>query len=435
MTNRPVRVALLLLFLAAMGATAYLFWIAEREARSTEAAARTFDDAAHALQAQIAELRSAQEGYVAADQGQDFWFTRAAKALTDVRTGITDLRATAAAADSASAFDTALQTLQDFEQMDGRARAYARTHQPALASGLIFSDGFDLTRKLQQTIEEARLAERSARDAQVAALDRRELFSLGAAGAAALLIVLLLVPGGERDSSPAVQVQRESTPTPALTGPRPVANVGNDSIEADGWSPAKREKRAEPAPAPDTSDDTIAAPPPVLVEVAAPPAPVAPPAPRIDLRQVSAVCNDLARVVDTQTLPGLLERAAEALDAAGIVLWVADPDGRELAAIMAHGYAPNLVVRLGTIARDAENATAAAFRTGLAQTVNADAVSNGAIAAPLVGAGGCVGVMAAEVRHRGEHDDAVVAAAAIIAAQLATLIAPPSSRAKAEAAG
>jgi hypothetical protein len=102
---------------------------------------------------------------------------------------------------------------------------------------------------------------------------------------------------------------------------------------------------------------------------------------------------------------------------------------------MAHGYAPNLVVRLGTIARDAENATAAAFRTGLAQTVNADAVSNGAIAAPLVGAGGCVGVMAAEVRHRGEHDDAVVAAAAIIAAQLATLIAPPSSRAKAEAAG
>jgi phytoene/squalene synthetase len=160
-----------------------------------------------------------------------------------------------------------------------------------------------------------------------------------------------------------------------------------------------------------------------------------PPKQRVDIQRVSSICTDLARVVDTRTLPSLLERAAEALDAAGIVLWVADPDGRELAAIMAHGYAPNLVVRLGTINRDAENATAAAFRTSLVQTVSADDVSNGAIAAPLVGGAGCVGVMAAEVRNRGERDDTVLAAAGIIAAQLATLVAPPSSRAKAEATG
>jgi hypothetical protein len=43
--------------------------------------------------------------------------------------------------------------------------------------------------------------------------------------------------------------------------------------------------------------------------------------------------------------------------------------------------------------------------------------------------------MAAEVRNRGERDDTVLAAAGIIAAQLATLVAPPSSRAKAEATG
>jgi hypothetical protein len=47
---------------------------------------------------------------------------------------------------------------------------------------------------------------------------------------------------------------------------------------------------------------------------------------------------------------------------------------------------------------------------------------------PLVTPTGCVGVMAAEVRHGGERHDTKLAAAAIVAAQLATLVGPPSSR-------
>jgi hypothetical protein len=39
-----------------------------------------------------------------------------------------------------------------------------------------------------------------------------------------------------------------------------------------------------------------------------------------------------------------------------------------------------------------------------------------------------VGVMAAEVRHGGEKQDAKLAAAAIVAAQLAALVGPPSAR-------
>ena len=60
-------------------------------------------------------------------------------------------------------------------------------------------------------------------------------------------------------------------------------------------------------------------------------------------------------------LPALLERAADILDASGIVLWIADPDGRELTPIVVHGYSPQLAARFGTIARDAENVTAAAL--------------------------------------------------------------------------
>jgi hypothetical protein len=147
-----------------------------------------------------------------------------------------------------------------------------------------------------------------------------------------------------------------------------------------------------------------------------------------DFPGLASLCNDLARVVDTRALPSLLDRAAAVLDASGIILWIADPDGRELNPIFAQGYPQQLVNRLGTIPREAENATAAAFRTSLLQTVMADAISPGAIAAPLVTSGGCVGVMAAEVRHDAERRDMKLAAASIVAAQLATLVGPPAAR-------
>jgi hypothetical protein len=127
-------------------------------------------------------------------------------------------------------------------------------------------------------------------------------------------------------------------------------------------------------------------------------------------------------------LSPLLERAATLLDAAGIILWMADPDGRELNPVLSHGYPQHLVNRLGTIPRGAENATAAAFRSGVLQTVFSDNGSNGAIAAPLVTSGGCVGVMAVEVRGATEKLDANLAAATIVAAQLASLVGPAAIR-------
>jgi hypothetical protein len=157
--------------------------------------------------------------------------------------------------------------------------------------------------------------------------------------------------------------------------------------------------------------------------------------PAVDLKVVAAVCSDLARVGDTRAIPALLERAALLLDASGIVLWIADPDGRELTPIMVHGYAPQMANRLGTIAREAANVTASAYRTALLQTVKSDSISNGAIAVPLVSAGGCLGVMAVEMKNGGEQREPLLAAATIVASQLSTLVGPPSARTRAEAAG
>ncbi len=118
-----------------------------------------------------------------------------------------------------------------------------------------------------------------------------------------------------------------------------------------------------------------------------------------------------------------------ALDASGLVLWIADQGGAALVPIATHGYPASVVSRMGTLPVDGQNATTAAFRTGLLQTVSASASSNGAIAAPLLAAAGCRGVMAAEVRRDAEKNPARLAAASILAAQLAALLGPPSSEA------
>ena len=66
------------------------------------------------------------------------------------------------------------------------------------------------------------------------------------------------------------------------------------------------------------------------------------------------------------------------------------------------------------------------------RTVPADAVSHGAIAVPLLGVNGCVGVFAAELREGREQDAATQAVASVIAAQLAAIVpawpAPSSSQ-------
>jgi hypothetical protein len=252
----------------------------------------------------------------------------------------------------------------------------------------------------------------------------RGLAAAGGTIAFGFLVIAVLVPrGAEPELIPAI-----THPIPRYEGARPSPRIDGVSHE-EGWSAAKVVPKPKPASRPATPVTTapVAAPAVAAPVVAAAPAPIVRPA--IDLPGVASLCSDLARVMDTQALPAILERAAAVLDAPGIVLWIADPDGRELSPIITHGYSPQLVSRLGTILRDAENATASAFRTSLVQTVKTDAISNGAIAAPLVTPAGCVGVMAAEVRNEGERDAAKLAVATIVAAQLATLVGPPSARA------
>lgn len=400
MKSRAVRLALLSVFVAAAAGTAYLFWMGELRSRTAIAAMRSFDDRAGTAAHDVLDIRAAQQAYVAAGQGEEFWASKVTTGVAQLRESLAALRTEATSLPAESALDNALSTLQDFEQMDRRARDYAHAGQKLVASDLIFAEGFEVTGAIASSLAQARTAERQAHDDAIRPDRRRELAAAAGTGLFAFLVIGLLVP-------------RVAKAEPELT--------------TLSLAPAPSDVRAlEPSLAP--SDSSRAARPPASAPG------LAAADHGLDLPGIASLCSELARVTDTRELPAILERAAAVLDAPGIVLWIADPDGTELSPIVTHGYSPKVVSRLGTILRDTENATASAFRTALLQTVNADSISNGAIAAPLVTPAGCVGVMAAEVRHDGERDASKLAAATIVAAQLATLVGPPSARAHARAA-
>jgi CHASE3 domain sensor protein len=397
MTRLSVRAALVVVCFAAAGAAGFLIWTLEQQSRAHAFAAQQFSTAAYSARTAVSDLRGAQQAYVAAGQGPDFWFARVSAISKDLRDELGALKSLASAPDASVALDDAAAALQDFDQMDRRARDFARGRQLTAASDLIFADGFDLTKKAGDALDRALTAELADRNGVLSFLKKREAYTLAGGSAVFAIVLALLLPG-----------RREKR------------------VEAAVQAPPTLSARASKGTLADLHD----------LDLIARPAAAAPPTKSVNLGDVAELCTDLAKVSDPRALPAILERAAGLLDAAGLVVWIADPDGRELAPILVHGYPPHLATRLGTIPRDATNVTASAYRTGLLQTMKGDAVSNGAIAAPLVSAAGCVGVLAAEMKDGGERHEQLLSAAKIVASQLATLVGPPSVRAaRSEAAG
>jgi len=396
MTKLSVRVALMMVCVAAAASAAFLIWTSEQQFAAQERASHEFTTAALAARVGVSDLRDAQQGYVATGQGPDFWFARVTAIGTDLRNELASLKSLASAPDASIAIEEATGALQDFEQMDRRARDFTRARQLTSASDLIFADGFDLTKKTADAVDRALAAELADRNGVLSFLKRRETYALAGGSTVVAIVLALLLPVRRPKSDELAGVARSA---PLRATPRETLGDLNDIGVVSK---------------------------PVVVRAAR----------TVDMQKMAALCTDLAKVTDTRALPALLERAADVLDAGGIVVWIADPDGRELSPILVHGYPPKLATRLGTIARDASNVTASAYRTSLLQTMKRDAVSDGAVAAPLVSASGCVGVFAAEMKNGGEQHEAILSAAAIIASQLATLVGPPAPRnARSEAAG
>jgi GAF domain len=404
MHNRGVRLALAIVLTLATLASAYLIATTAISSRAALTAQTSVDRDLDSLVHQISELRASQQAYVAAGQGEGYWISRVNGQLAAVRAELTELSSRVRSAEARSRLEAVSGKLEDFEQLDRRTREYARGGQRLLASDVIFTDGLETTRAAQEELASARTAERAEAEDVLSKADRREAMTAAAAGAFALLVAFLLA-APTYGTDPALQQAG-----PAATDQASTPDILGLALDVE----LAQLDRARPAPSPQVAEQSAA------TRVEAP-----------DMTRAADLCVELARVHDPRQLAGLLERTAKVLDAAGVIVWMADPDRRELVPTLTHGYPPAALARFGTIARDADNATAAAFREGALKTVAADGPASGAIVAPLVTPSGCVGVMAAEVNAERERDAATRALARIIAAQIASLLGPPPAAARA----
>jgi hypothetical protein len=380
MRHRLLRISLVLVAVAAAAAAGYAVWDLDQQIAANRAAERAAGDQARALLATIGDARAGQQAYVAQGQGAEFWTARVAalQAAFDLRIRAFETALTSEGAHAA--IEAAASAMEDFRRLDASAREYVETGQSLMASDLIFSDGLETTAAAAAQVNLGLEQEIQAQEASLGGARRRQIQILAGASGLVLLVLLLLVPGGRR---------AETTESGELhIAPRMAAG------------PAQAEA-PPPASTPDLSG------------------------PLIDLTTAARLCTDLGRVAEPRELAGLLQRAAQLIEASGMIVWIADPSGSTLRPVATHGYSDQVVARMGSIPKDAANVMAAAYRTAELRAIRGEGGANGAVVAPLMGPGGCVGVLSAELWSGGEAREAVRAVIAIIAAQLSTVVAAP----------
>jgi hypothetical protein len=145
------------------------------------------------------------------------------------------------------------------------------------------------------------------------------------------------------------------------------------------------------------------------------------------LKAAAKLCTEFSRVTSSDDMTELLGQGGEVMDASGLIVWLGSTSGADLRPVLAHGYSTQALARMSTVPRSANNAAAAAYRSGTLQIVLARPGSSpGALVAPLLSPEGCIGALSAEISDGGETSDGVQALATIFAAQLAAALAVPS---------
>jgi transcriptional regulator with XRE-family HTH domain len=141
-----------------------------------------------------------------------------------------------------------------------------------------------------------------------------------------------------------------------------------------------------------------------------------------DFMAAAELCTELGRVESAGEVQPLLQQAADILDAIGLIVWVWDALAEELSPALAHGYSDKVLAQLPTVRREADNATAAAFRAARTCAIKGSDHDSAALAVPLLTPAGCAGVLAIELPNGSEQAEPIRAVATIFAALLAQLI-------------
>lgn len=361
-------------FLIAGGiTTAYFLWTVERRSHASVTTQADVSVRLSRMSETVAAIGAAQQSYIAPGQLDEPWFERTSMLVDQLSTDIEQAPANLRSPEAAEAVQALTDSTDALIATDARTRQNLGLGQDLMASDVIFSDGHNILESMIARLRDLQAAEQASHQAELTTLTRQRWIASGAVAAlwVAGLLVLAKIPAA--NSAPAAVRQPAEVSPPVSTEPL-----------------AERHSRIEQGPP-------------------------------LDLASVAALCTDLSRVTTTAALPALLGRAAQVLNASGVILWISA--GEQLFPVMEHGYGQNVMARLAPIAGDADNATAAAWRTGQLTVVEATGhADSGAIVAPLFGLHACLGVLAAEVRQGAERNPATQALATIIAAQLATVV-------------
>jgi transcriptional regulator with XRE-family HTH domain len=140
------------------------------------------------------------------------------------------------------------------------------------------------------------------------------------------------------------------------------------------------------------------------------------------LETVARLCTEFGRVVERGAVRQLLEESADALSAAGLIVWLADEAGETLRPVLVQGYSDKILAQLPAVTRDADNATATAFRSARSCEVASTAHTSGALVVPLLVPDGCAGVLAIEVHQGVRMTRSLRAVAVLVAAALTQLL-------------
>jgi hypothetical protein len=376
--------------LLALGAAAYYVNYIEHQVTAARVADRAFDLSAREAANGLADLRVSQLAYVAAGTDAESWIPKVKETAADVAKTIAELRSEATSESTRTALGKAGDLMTEFASVDQRARDFLESGQQLMASDVIFTEGNQGAADAAHQLSLARAAEHQAFETAEAGLRRQQAATLGAGAAVAVLVVALLVLLAPRRTEPGEDAETASLSiahAAAVPPTRAFPDAGSGA-EAPATAPYVTARPAGPV-----------------------------------LRAASQLCTDLGRVSDLEELKQLVGQAADLMDASGIVIWISASDGTYVQPALSHGYPPHVMARMSRILRSADNAAAAAYRTGKMQIVLAHpGESNGAVVAPLLSTDGCIGALSAEIRGGGESSESVQALAAIFAAQLAGVL-------------
>jgi hypothetical protein len=419
MTNRILRTALVVLALAAQAAAGFFLVRAERQKAATRGAFGNLVRDTGRAQALIGDLRSAEAALISAGQDPAEWAPKLAASVRNVSDTLGKIDRAALSPESAQDLAAVTEAVAAFSKLSDHVRELVATEQPLTASSIVFGDATQHLSTASAARACGAATQGEAVEREVARVSLNEAFALGGALAWTLIVLLILLPRVTVEAAPAVSEDAVTKHLGLSLGGPSAAGSGatGSGVDLDLAWRGQQAAAASPPESPHESEreleDDVRRESGLRLNMDA----------QVDLAEAARLCTDLARVKESGELAGLLARAAELLGASGIVLWLAEPDGSALRPAASHGYSDHALARMKTLSGRSANAVSLAFTTGRLEVVRGGADKPGAIVAPIVAPGGCVGAVAAEIRHGAEASPSVQAVATIVAAQLASLVA------------